>query len=295
VTIDDPETLLMFERRCDPFFWGYAARPQASSGRDSDKSLSQVCPGQRRQGSIMKTFVHIDSTHARSPHKRGTRTRIASLLAVAVLFSSIAGCVTDPYTGERRISKTAMGGVFGAGIGAGVAAGIAALAGKDAAKAALIGAGVGALGGASVGGYMDYQDAKLRRFLEGTGVRVVRVGNEITLSMPSNITFATDSATLSPDFLNIMHSVALVLIEYDKTIIEVMGHTDSTGSEAYNLDLSKRRAAAVGNHLIGERINPMRILTDGFGEAYPVASNDTVGGRELNRRVELRLSPLTQP
>jgi outer membrane protein OmpA-like peptidoglycan-associated protein len=244
----------------------------------------------------MKTLTHF---HSRSVHASGDipspRKVVASLVAVSVLLLSLVGCVTDPYTGEQRISKTALGGLFGAGLGAGVAAGIAALAGKDAAKAALIGAGAGALGGAAVGGYMDVQDAKLRRFLEGTGVGIVRVGDEITLTMPSNITFATDQATLSPDFLEIMHAVALVLIEYDKTIIEVMGHTDSTGTEAYNLALSRRRALAVGNHLIGEGINGMRVLTEGFGEAYPVAGNETAQGRLLNRRVELRLSPLTQP
>ena len=132
-------------------------------------------------------------------------------------------------------------------------------------------------------------------FLEGTGVRVVRVGNEITLSMPSNITFQTNSDVLSPDFLDIMHSVSLVLTEYDKTIIEIMGHTDSTGSEAYNLSLSERRARTVGNHLISKGINPTRVLTAGFGEQYPIATNDTPEGRALNRRVELRLSPITKP
>jgi len=223
------------------------------------------------------------------------RRSIISLLIAALLFTGTTACVTDPYTGEKRISKTALGGLFGAGLGAGVAAGIAALAGKDAAKAALIGAGSGFVGGAAVGGYMDYQDAKLRRFLEGTGVRVVRVGNEITLSMPSNITFQTDSDTLSPDFLDIMHSVSLVLTEYDKTIIEIMGHTDSTGSEAYNLALSLRRSQSVANHLSGKGVNSLRVLTEGFGEQYPVSSNDTEQGRLLNRRVELRLSPLTQP
>lgn len=237
----------------------------------------------------------FDRLEARRPRRSQRRARhnITCGLACAVLLSSLSGCVTDPYTGETRISKTALGGLFGAGVGAGVAAGIAALAGKDAAKAAMIGAGTGALGGAAVGGYMDYQDAKLRRFLEGTGVRVIRNGNEITLSMPSNITFASDSDRLSPDFLDIMHSVALVLIEYDKTIIEVMGHTDSTGSDAYNLALSRRRASAVGNHLINESVSPLRVLTEGFGEQYPVSTNDTEEGRLLNRRVELRLSPLT--
>jgi outer membrane protein OmpA-like peptidoglycan-associated protein len=157
----------------------------------------------------------------------------------------------------------------------------------------MIGAGVGALGGAAVGAYMDAQDAKLRRFLEGTGVRVVKQGNQITLVMPSNITFDTDSAALRPDFLDVMHAVSLVLTEYDKTIIEVMGHTDSTGSDAYNLGLSRRRAQSVGNHLASEGVASMRILTEGFGEQYPVSPNDTPAGRALNRRVELRLSPLT--
>jgi len=228
-----------------------------------------------------------------SARRTGLRRAVVALLTGALVLASTPGCVTDPYTGERRIAKTAIGGVLGAGIGAGVAAGIAALAGKDAAKAAMIGAGVGALGGAAVGAYMDAQDAKLRRFLEGTGVRVVRTGDQITLVMPSNITFDTDSATLRPDFLDVMHAVSLVLTEYDKTIIEVMGHTDSTGTDAYNLTLSRRRAQAVGDHLIGKGIASMRVLTEGFGEQYPVASNDTVEGRQLNRRVELRLSPLT--
>lgn len=244
-----------------------------------------------------RTDQHL--ARADSPGRTRTRRAIASALVVCTIlaFSTVSttGCVTDPYTGERRISKTALGGFFGAGMGAGVAAGIAALAGKDAAKAALIGAGSGFLAGAAVGGYMDYQDAKLREFLQGTGVQVVRVGNEITLSMPSNITFQTDSDVLSQGFLEIMHSVTLVLTEYDKTIIEIMGHTDSTGSEAYNLSLSERRARTVGNHLISKGINPTRVLTAGFGEQYPIATNDTPEGRALNRRVELRLSPITKP
>ena len=273
---------------------GYVARSAKRTRPFS--TCANDCVLFRRQGIIMMTPILFGSPSVpRTQHIQPPRKVVASLVAVSVLLLSLVGCVTDPYTGQQRISRTALGGIFGAGLGAGVAAGIAALAGKDAAKAALIGAGVGALGGAAVGGYMDVQDAKLRRFLEGTGVRVVRVGNEITLTMPSNITFAINQATLSPDFLDVMHAVALVLIEYDKTIIEVMGYTDSTGSEAYNLDLSRRRAMAVGNHLIGEGINGMRVLTDGFGEAYPVASNATAQGRLLNRRVELRLSPLTQP
>ncbi|MFK7898168.1 MAG: OmpA family protein [Myxococcota bacterium] len=224
-----------------------------------------------------------------------SRRGLAAVLVLCCGLATLPGCVTDPYTGERRISKTVIGGVIGAGAGAGLGAAVAALAGKDAAKAALIGGGTGLLTGAAVGGYMDYQDAKLREFLAGTGVQVIREGDEITLSMPSNITFATDSDQLSDSFLEIMHSVTLVLNEYDKTIIEVMGHTDSTGADAYNLELSQRRARSVGNHLASKGVNSMRILTEGFGEAYPVADNATEVGRGQNRRVELRLSPLTAP
>ena len=227
------------------------------------------------------------------PSRAGARRAIIALLIGALVLASTPGCVTDPYTGEQRVAKTAIGGVLGAGIGAGVAAGIAALAGKDAAKAAMIGGGVGALGGAAVGAYMDAQDAKLRKFLEGTGVRVVRTGDQITLVMPSNITFDTDSATLRGDFLDVMHAVGLVLTEYPKTIIEVMGHTDSSGSDSYNLALSRRRAQSVGDRLTSEGVAAVRILTEGFGEQYPVAPNDTAANKQLNRRVELRLSPLT--
>jgi len=234
-----------------------------------------------------------ESTPSRSFRPR-VRRFLTMALTLCLVVSFSTACVTDPYTGERRLSKTFLGGLFGAGITAGVAAGIAALAGKDAAKAALIGGGSGFLAGAAVGAYMDHQDAKLREFLEGTGVRVVRQGDEITLSMPSNITFASDGDTLSPDFLEVMHAVYLVLEEYEKTVIEIMGHTDSTGAEVYNEGLSKRRAMAVGSHLSSKGLNPMRILTEGFGEKYPIASNDTAEGRAQNRRVELRISPLTQ-
>jgi outer membrane protein OmpA-like peptidoglycan-associated protein len=228
-----------------------------------------------------------------APIRRGVARSFVAILVGALVLASTPACVTDPYTGEQRIAKTAIGGTLGAGIGAGVAAGIAALAGKNAAKAAMIGAGVGALGGAAVGAYMDAQDAKLRRFLEGTGVRVVRTGDQITLVMPNNVTFDTNSSTLRSDFYDVMHAVSLVLTEYPKTIIEVMGHTDSDASDAYNLALSRRRAQAVGDRLVSEGIASMRIVTEGFGEQYPVASNDTPEHKALNRRVELRLSPLT--
>jgi outer membrane protein OmpA-like peptidoglycan-associated protein len=216
--------------------------------------------------------------------------RLARRLGVCLVgVAFAAGCTTDPYTGERQVSRTAIGAVVGAGVGAG----IGALATRHHAKGALIGAGAGALAGGAVGGYMDYQEAKLRKQLAGTGVSVTRVGDEIVLNLPGNVTFDTDRAEIRGDFYPVLNSVVLVLKEYDKTIIEVTGHTDSTGSDQHNLELSQRRADAVGGYLKGQAVNPLRVLTQGFGEQYPIVSNESPEGRQQNRRVELRLSPLT--
>lgn len=216
-------------------------------------------------------------------------TRASSRMVAAVVAACLVACTTNPYTGESQISRTAIGAVLGSAAGAG----IGALAGRDRAKGALIGAGVGALAGGAVGAYMDVQEAKLRERLAGTGVSVTRYGDDLVLNMPGNVTFETGRADLRPSFFDVLNSVGLVLQEYDKTIIEVMGHTDSTGSEAYNQTLSEQRAQAVGQYLIAQGIDRRRLLTQGFGESHPVASNDTPEGRQANRRVELRLVPLT--
>jgi outer membrane protein OmpA-like peptidoglycan-associated protein len=215
-------------------------------------------------------------------------------LIAAVITSVLGGCYTnDAYTGNRQVSTTAKG----AGIGAlaGAVAGI--LTGDDSRerrKRALIGAGVGALAGGAVGQYMDRQEAKLRQQLQGTGVSVTRVGNNITLNMPGNITFRTDSADLQPDFFGVLNSVSIVLKEYDKTLLEVAGHTDNTGNDAHNQALSERRAGSVSTYLQSQGINSQRLMTVGGGEGHPVATNDTAEGRQLNRRVELTLEPITQ-
>lgn len=211
-------------------------------------------------------------------------------MALAVL---AAGCQTiDPYTQEKKVSNTTKGAAIGAISGAV----IGVLTGDDSRerrKRALIGAGAGALAGGAVGNYMDRQEAKLRAQLQGTGVSVTRNGNNITLNMPGNITFQTDSADLRADFFDVLNSVTLVVKEFDKTLVEVAGHTDSTGSDQYNQTLSERRANAVGQYLQSRGINSQRVLTVGGGENYPVASNDTPEGRQLNRRVELSLEPIT--
>jgi outer membrane protein OmpA-like peptidoglycan-associated protein len=165
---------------------------------------------------------------------------------------------------------------------------------KERKERALIGAGVGALAGGSVGYYMDVQEAKLRQQLQGTGVSVTRMGDNITLNMPGNITFKTDSADLNSSFFSVLDSVSLVLKEYEKTIVEVAGHTDSTGSDQYNQALSERRAQTVATYLAGKGVMQQRMITVGAGEGRPVATNDTADGRQLNRRVELTLTPITQ-
>jgi outer membrane protein OmpA-like peptidoglycan-associated protein len=124
-------------------------------------------------------------------------------------------------------------------------------------------------------------------------VSVTRDGDNITLNMPGNITFATNSSDLNAGFYDVLTSVSKVLNEYDKTVIEVAGHTDNTGSDAYNQSLSERRAASVASYLRTQKVVPERMITVGLGEAHPVADNESADGRQANRRVELTLVPLT--
>jgi len=210
--------------------------------------------------------------------------------ACAVL---VSGCSTvNPYTNEKQTSKAAKG----AGIGAAAGAVVGMITGdnsKERKKRALIGAGIGALAGGSVGYYMDVQEKKLRDQLQGTGVSVTRIGDNITLNMPGNITFKTDSSDLNGNFFSVLDSVSLVLKEYEKTIVEVAGHTDNTGTAEYNQGLSERRAHTVAQYLQSKGVIEQRLMTVGAGEGHPVASNDTPEGRQANRRVELTLAPLT--
>ena len=210
---------------------------------------------------------------------------------VTVLFASLllGACqTTDPYTGEQKTTNTAKG----AGIGAATGAIIGAIAGGSR-KSALIGAGVGVLAGGAVGSYMDSQETKLRQQLAGTGVSVTRSGNDLILNMPGNVTVPSGQSDVNASFYPVLNSVALVLKEYEKTLIDIVGHTDSTGSMELNMQLSQARAGSVGQYLQGQGIVPMRIQTQGVGPQSPVATNDTPEGRAANRRVELILRPLT--
>jgi outer membrane protein OmpA-like peptidoglycan-associated protein len=209
--------------------------------------------------------------------------------AVLALMLGISGCTTtNPYTGEQEVNKTSKG----AGIGALAGLTTAILVGGDR-KKLLAGAGIGALVGGGVGYYMDRQEDKLRQQLQSTGVSVTRNGDNIILNMPGNITFATDSSNISADFYKVLDSVALVIKEFEKTYVDIVGYTDSTGAEAYNQKLSEARASSVARYLESQGVLAARIVSSGMGESNPIASNDTAEGRSLNRRVEIILTPVT--
>jgi len=213
------------------------------------------------------------------------------LIGSTILLSSLLlnACTTiDPYTREEKTSNvvkgTAIGAVSGAVIGV--------LAG-DNRKSAMIGAGIGALAGGGIGYYMDVEEAKLRQELESTGVSVTRIGNSVVLNMPGHITFETGSSAISADFYRVLNSIAKVFNEYEKTYIDIYGHTDSVGSSSYNMHLSQRRADAVSRYLQTRGVLSQRLLTRGMGEDYPIASNNTAGGKAQNRRVEIKLTPIS--
>lgn len=213
---------------------------------------------------------------------------IAAALAATTL---TAACVTDPVTGERRVSKAAIGGVGGA-VGGYLLGDL--VGGRNDRTEKILGAGIGGLAGAGIGAYMDRQEQELRRRTAGTDVRVIRQGDDLILNMPSGITFATNESSIQPQFRTTLDQVADVLRQYNQTYVDVYGHTDSTGSDSYNLDLSQRRATAVADYLTMRGVQSARLGTRGFGESQPIASNDTEAGKAANRRVEIKLVPITR-
>ncbi|MCP1340324.1 OmpA family protein [Idiomarina sp. M1R2S28] len=205
-------------------------------------------------------------------------------LVLTMMFSSLV------LVGCENMSNTQKGASIGAVTGA--------LLGKgtgDHDKSRYVwGAAVGALAGGAIGSYMDKQEEEFREELADSGVKVIRDGDNLRLQLPSNITFATGSANISQSFNPVLDDVARVLKKYEKTTMLIEGHTDSTGSAEYNQQLSLNRANAVRNNLVGNGVDSRRVTTEGYGESMPVADNDTESGRQLNRRVELRIVPNTQ-
>lgn len=213
------------------------------------------------------------------------------LVAVIASLGVTSACVTDPVTGEQRISKSAIGGLGGA-FGGYLLGDI--VGGRRDRTEKIVGAGIGALAGAGIGAYMDRQERELRERTAGTGVEVVRRGDELVLDMPSGITFDFDSSTVRPEFRETLNEVSDTLRRYEQTYVDVYGHTDSVGSDAYNQTLSERRAGAVASYLTSRGVQSARLATRGFGESEPIASNETEEGRAENRRVEIKLVPITE-
>ncbi|WP_237219639.1 OmpA family protein [Sphingomonas arenae] len=215
-----------------------------------------------------------------------SRTMTAVALSTALVTTS--ACTTNPETGNRRLSNTGLGAIIGAG--AGYLLGDI-VGGRNSRTEQIVGAGIGAIAGGAVGRYMDQQEAELRRETAGTGVDVIRQGDDIILRMPSGITFDVDRYDVKPQFQSTLNEVANTLAQYQQTYIDIYGHTDSTGSDAYNQSLSERRAQSVASYLSSRGVAPARMATRGFGETQPIADNATEYGRSQNRRVEIKVVP----
>ncbi len=196
-----------------------------------------------------------------------------------------------PAGSQGQMSNTSKGAIAGGVIGA-LAGGLTQ--GHDKAKRALIGAGIGALAGAAVGNYMDRQEQQMRQQLAGSGVEVSRQGDNVVLNLPENLTFDTGSAKLKPAAQAELNKVAAVLKQNPQTVVDVSGHTDSTGSDAVNNPLSQKRAGAVAAYLVRDGVPQSRLVVNGYGASRPIADNATDAGRAANRRVEITLLPLTQ-
>ena len=207
------------------------------------------------------------------------------VFAVGLITASLVagGCATSPNNTQK-----------GAGIGAVVGALLGKATGDNDKSRYAWGAVVGAIAGGAIGNYMDRQEEEMREQLADTGVQVVREGDNLRLIMPGDITFATNSASISPNFNPVLQDVATVVNQYEKTVLLLEGHTDDTGAESYNQTLSERRAQSVKNLLTTFNVNPTRVTTVGLGEYQPKVPNTSAENRQINRRVELKIQPVTQ-
>ncbi len=218
------------------------------------------------------------------------KSRIVLSSIAALSLVTVSGCVTDPNTGERKVSRTAIGGVGGAVLG-GLLGGV--IGGKT---GRIIGAGVGGVAGGAVGYKMDQQIKELKEETAGSGVDIIETdgGDAILVNLPDGVTFDVGSYTIKPAFQSTLDTVANSLQTYPDSLIDVYGHTDSTGSDSFNQRLSEQRAEAVANYMSTRGVNSARIRWQGFGETAPIADNATAEGRAQNRRVEIKIIPITE-
>ncbi|MBB1075845.1 OmpA family protein [Rhodoferax sp. 4810] len=221
------------------------------------------------------------------------------LLLAAAVTTALTGCVTmDEYGNPQPMSQTAQGAGLGALAGAATGAALGSLS-ANAGRGALIGAIGGALVGAAVGNYMEQQRLDFERALANEiqrgDIRIEKLPNDqLLVSMTSNTAFDFDSTRIKPGFYSTMDKIANIVNQYGKTQLTIGGHTDSVGSDQYNLDLSRRRAAAVQSYLLGDQVLPARLSAYGYGETQPIASNNNEDGRQLNRRVDITIVPIVE-
>ncbi len=216
--------------------------------------------------------------------------RLGIAAAAAMLLTTTAACVTDPNTGERRVARSAIGAGVGA-VGGYLLGDL--VGGRRDRTERIVGTGIGAIAGGAIGAYMDRQEQDLRRQTAGSGVEIDRQGDELVLTMPSGITFAFDRYDIQPQFRPTLNEIAETLTRYPETMIDIYGHTDSTGADAYNQTLSENRARSVADYLQTRGVQSVRMATRGFGETQPIADNSTAEGQAANRRVEIRIVPLS--
>jgi outer membrane protein OmpA-like peptidoglycan-associated protein len=218
------------------------------------------------------------------------KSRLLISSAAALSLVAVSGCVTDPNTGEQKISRTAIGA--GAGALGGLLLG--GLIGGGTGR--ILGAGIGGLAGGAIGYTMDRQIKELRESTAGSGVDISPTdnGQAILVNLPEGVTFDVGSAALQPAFRATLDQIAQSMNQYPDSLIDVYGHTDSTGSEQFNQTLSESRARTVANYLSMQGVSGARIRSQGFGETMPVADNNTEEGRRRNRRVEIKIVPISQ-
>jgi len=272
----------------------------ALSGHVYDRMVFDMQARFQSDGSTSKTIYHVPAFRIQRQKIRNTilslmedgmsQTGISVFLCVVLL---LAGCAAP-----ETQTKTQKGAVYGAAGGAAAGAVVGQVISRDT-KGTLIGAAIGAavggLGGAGVGKMMDDQERDMRKAVASSeAASVSREGNLLAVTFKGDVTFDTNSTVLRPGLQSEINRVAGVLNQYPETLVRVEGHTDSKGTDVYNMDLSNRRAMAVKNLLVQRGIVDSRIEAVGYGETLPVATNDTEAGRQRNRRVEIKIAPQTQ-